>query len=78
MKPDILQTQSWRCKTIVIVKRQQENHHTKNKKKLTAPRSTKLFMFSTRMESSKYCFLGHRNDPTHVDHTIQLKDHVSQ
>jgi len=36
MKPDILQTQSWRCKTIVVMKRQQENHHTKNKTDSTA------------------------------------------
>jgi len=29
MKPEIAQTQSWRFKTIVVIKRQQQNHHIK-------------------------------------------------
>ena len=29
MKPEIAQTQSWRCKTIAVTKRQQQNPHIK-------------------------------------------------
>jgi len=33
MKPEIVQTQSWRCKNIVVIKRQEQTTISKNLKK---------------------------------------------